>query len=157
MNVSKPSYAGVSVHNDRFSGRKKIEEDSSYLSIITGSSVKKISLSQIEVIEQEGRVLHIEASGEGYDCYDRIENVAGVLVGRAFYRPMKRLIINFDKVSEISDGMIELESGVVVSMGRNNYIKTKQAFKRYLLRYPPFGCWEPTSMLAEQGLIDHKK
>lgn len=135
----------------RICSRESIAEPV-YLTIISNRSIARVDIAEIETIEQDGRKMQIKASSGEYDCYGRIDSIAGMLVGRAFYRPMKSLVINLDKVLEISDGEIRMRSGEVLIMGRNNYSISKQAFKRYLLKYPPFDNYLRGERLAESSI-----
>lgn len=124
--------------------------DSRFISIITKSKVARMPVSEIESVEQCGRKLHIYSSYGEYESYDRIDNIAPMLVEMGFYRPMKSMIINFDKVIQMSDGEIIFDSGRSICMGRNNYSGTRSAFRSYVMQYPPFAEWTPRSILAEK-------
>lgn len=117
-------------------GMKKIHVD--FISIITNKICARIRVEDIELIEQEGRKIHILTANEEFVCYDKVEALVPVLVGRSFYRAKRGLIVNFNAVSRLKDQEIFFESGRSYALGRNNYIKTRKAFKNYLLGYPPF-------------------
>ena len=107
------------------------------INIITGSRITRVKLSDIEVVEQEGRKLHIMTAKEDYPCYASIESVKDqLLLEENFYQPMKKLIINFSKIKEIVDGEIIFASGSSLCMGRNTFIETRKAFKDYIRSYP---------------------
>ena len=38
--------------------------------------------------------------------------------------------------------MISFHSGQCVTMGKNSITRTRSAYKKYLLRYPPYSLWE---------------
>ena len=69
-----------------------------------------------------------------------------MLCERAFYRPMKTMIINLDQVSDISGYTINFYSGQTLTIGKNALANMKKAFKKYLLRYPPYTIWEPMTV-----------
>lgn len=113
-----------------------------FISVISASRCGRIRISDIEVIEQEGRKLHVITANKEYCFYQRLSDLLSVLAGRAFYRPIKGLVINFDQVIDISGNAICFRSGQVVTMGKNSITKTRAAYKKYLMRYPPYCLWE---------------
>ncbi len=130
-------------------------DETAFVTIISNNRVARVPVSGIETVEQEGRKLHIETAGESYECYSNIEMVVPILGGRSFYRPMKSLIINLDQIQEMNDGEIVMRSGTVLMIGRNSYSLCKQAFKRYLLRYPPFERCIRGSLVNENSQLPH--
>ena len=114
-----------------------------YISIISASQCARIRIDDIEIIEQEGRKIHIVTAERDYAVYESINTIIMSLGNRAFYRPMKGLIINLDHVKDITGYYVNFYSGQSVTMGRNSIGKTRQAYKRYLLRYPPYTMCEP--------------
>lgn len=125
--------------------RKALPE---FISVISASKCAKIKIDDIEVIEQDGRKVHVITAAKDYSFYGSINTLAGSLAERAFYRPIKRLIINLDHVSDINSYSVNFTSGQSVALGKNALLSTKRAYKRYLLRYPPYTIWEPMDMLA---------
>jgi len=121
-----------------------------YLSIVSSKTVAKIRIDDIEVIEQETRKLHIITADEDYQVFTSIDAVVPYLEGRAFYRAMKTLVINLKQVRNISGFYVTFQSGQSVTMGRNNIVKARDAFRLYLLSYPPYMSWEPQSRVAER-------
>lgn len=122
-----------------------------YISIITASRCARIRIDDIEAIEQDGRKIHIITAEKDYAVYETMNNVAIYLEGRFFYRAMKGLIINFEHVKDISGFYVTFASGQCITMGRNNIGKTRQAYRRYLKRYPPYTSWEPYNVVAEKS------
>ncbi len=120
-----------------------------YISIISGSQCARIKISDIECIEQEGRRLHIITAERDYTLYESLSNLITSLAERAFFRPMKGLIINFDHVKDITGGYINFYSGQSVTMGKNSASRTRQAFRKYLMKYPPYSLWEPMRRVNE--------
>ncbi len=114
-----------------------------YISVISASSCAKIRIDDIEIIEQDGRKLHVVTPSKDFTFYGGMNTIAESLNERAFYRPIKRMIINLDHIRDISGYYVNFNSGQSVAMGRNALANTKKAYKRYLLKYPPYTLWEP--------------
>lgn len=112
-----------------------------YISVISSSQCGRIRIDDIEVIEQEGRKLHIITAEKDYSFYERLSELIPTLIGRAFYRPIKGLIINFDHVKDITGNSIAFRSGQSVTLGKNTITKTRTAYKKYLMSYPPYSLW----------------
>ena len=117
-----------------------------YISVISANKCAKIKIDDIEVIEQEGRKVHVITAAKDYSFYGNLDTIAGSLAERAFYRPIKRLIINLDHISDLSSDSINFYSGQTVALGKNALLSTKRAYKRYLMRYPPYTIWEPMAL-----------
>ena len=117
-----------------------------YISVISANKCAKIKIDDIEVIEQDGRKVHVITAAKDYSFYGGINTIAGSLAERAFYRPIKRLIINLDHVSDINSYSVNFHSGQSVALGKNALLSTRRAYKRYLLRYPPYTIWEPMEL-----------
>lgn len=108
------------------------------ITIISHRSCARIMLEDIELVEQDGRILHIITANRDYAVYESIETLAAMLNIKSFYRPLKKLIINFDHVKDIEGNYINFESGQSAALGRNNICKVRNAFRRYLMDYPPY-------------------
>lgn len=108
------------------------------ITIISASRCARLYLDDVELIEQEGRVLHIVTADRDYTVYESMETVAAMLNSSNFFRPLKSLIVNFDHVRDINDEFINFESGQSAAMGRNNISKVRNAFRKYLMNYPAF-------------------
>jgi len=149
--------------NIRDSGRGNMKENRSYfsdpdslpqyISVISSTQCARIRIDSIQAIEQEGRKLHIITPERDYSFYENINAVIMSLGGRAFYRPMKSVIINFDHVMDITGRSVNFYSGQSLTLGQNSSVRTRQAFKRYLRQYPPYSLWTPPaySMVAERS------
>jgi len=135
--------------------KKRLTALPEYISVISSNSCAKIRIDEIEVLEQEGRKVHVITAARDYSFYGRLNTIVDSLAERAFYRPIKKLIINLDHVSDINKYSVNFASGQSVSLGKNALLSTKKAYKRYLLRYPPYTMWEPAEMagsfVAEQS------
>ena len=117
-----------------------------YISVISANKCAKIKIDDIEVIEQDGRKVHVITAAKDYSFYGGLNTIAGSLAERAFYRPIKRLIINLDHISDINSFSVNFSSGQSVSLGKNALLSTKNAYKKYLMRYPPYTIWEPMGL-----------
>ena len=117
-----------------------------YISVISGKKCAKIRIDEIEIIEQDGRKLHVVTPERDYEFYGELSTIAEMLCERAFFRPMKTMIVNLDQISDISGYNINFNSGQSLSMGKNALANIKKAFKKYLLRYPPYTIWEPATV-----------
>lgn len=122
-----------------------------YISIISASLCARVEIDQIMVIEQEGRKLHIITPERDYSVYQNIKDIIPVLAGRAFYRPIKGLIINFDHVRDIIGHDINFYTGQSITLGKNTIAETRKAFKQYLQKFPPYSLWEPRANVAERA------
>lgn len=131
----------IFANDTRYTKVKRLPE---YISIISTNQCAKIKINDIECIEQEGRKLHIITPEKDYTLYENISVLIRSLADRAFFRPMKGLIINFDHVKDISGGYVNFYSGQSVTMGKNSASRTRTAYRNYLRRYPPYSLWEPT-------------
>ncbi|MCQ2609543.1 MAG: hypothetical protein MJ151_01965 [Lachnospiraceae bacterium] len=98
---------------------KDWSEDKHLLLATKKGLIKKIELKEFANVRQNGiKALGIKdgdtliaakiTSGKEdvFLIHDRIDNIAPMLVEMGFYRPMKSMIINFDKVIQMSDGEI---------------------------------------------------
>ena len=94
-----------------------------YISVISSSKCAKIKIDDIEVIEQDGRKVHVITAARDYTFYGSINTIALSLAERAFYRPIKRLVINLDHVSDISSYGVSFSSGQSVALGKNALLK----------------------------------
>lgn len=122
------------------------KEAENSIAVISNRVCAQIRIDDIEYIEQVGRKVHIVSSTGEYCFYEKMRNVAPAITERAFYRVMKGLIINCDKIARLENHEIVFESGRTYGMGRNNFIKLRQVYKRYLLQYPPFAFHKPRNM-----------
>lgn len=128
---------------------KTVKRLPEFISVISTNQCAKVKINDIECIEQEGRRLHIITPEKDYTLYENISSLIRSLADRAFFRPMKGLIINFDHVKDITGGYINFYSGQSVTMGKNSASRTRQAYRKYLKKYPPYSLWEPVKRVNE--------
>jgi len=136
--------------------RSKLPE---FISVISANSCARIRIDDIEVIEQDGRKIHVITADRDYTFYGAMNTLAESLNERAFFRPIRRMIINLDHIRDISGFYINFNSGQSVAMGRNAMADTKKAYKRYLLRYPPYTLWEPAGLMHDavaESIVHHE-
>lgn len=127
----------------------KDPERATMLSIITAKSCARIRIEDVEYIEQAGRKLELMTNDLQYSVYENIENLIPYFRSQSFFRVMKSIFINFDRVRSIEEDTIYFESGKSISMGRNNICRTRNAFKKYLRQYQIHHNEEPKLMVAE--------
>ncbi len=90
-----------------------------------------LPVSDIDYIFSNYRKSEIHTENEVIPVYYPRSEIEGYLDGR-FQHCLKSLIVNFDKISYISDGVIKFRNGEEVTLGRANYIKVKQKFAMYI-------------------------
>lgn len=127
-----------------------VDNKPEYLSVISSTMCARIRIDDIEVIEQEGRKLHVVTAAREYCFYESMSSILMILAGRAFFRPLRGLIINFDHVRAIEGNTITLHSGQCVNLGKNSTARTRQAYKNYLRKYPPYNLWSAGDYIAAQ-------
>ena len=119
-----------------------------FISVISSNQCARIKINDIEMIEQDGRRLHIVSAERDYSFYGSLNSIAVSLADRAFFRVLKGVIVNFDHVKDISGISVNFNSGQSMTLGRNSISKTRKAYKRYLMKYPPYTFWDPSHMAA---------
>jgi len=121
------------INKEEYMSKKEKER----ISVINSKTCAQINVSDIEMIEQIGRRVHVVTNnGESY-YYGKIRNLDTAL-DDSFYHALNGCIVNFKKVTKMESQLIHMESGLVYEIGRNNFIKTKQAYKDYLHKFAPF-------------------
>lgn len=119
-----------------------------FISVISSNHCARIRINDIEMIEQDGRRIHIVTAEKDYSFYGSLNSIAVSLADRAFYRVFKSLIVNFDHVQDIRGISVNFNSGQSMTLGRNAICKTRKAYKRYLMKYPPYTFWDPTNSMS---------
>ena len=120
------------------------------ISIITAKQCARINIDDIELVEQEGRVLHIVTGDKDYAVYENVRTIAHLFEGRSFYQPLKYMIINFDHVKHMENTYVYFESGQCATMGRNAFGRTRAAYRKYLDQYPEYSIWNDSIKVAEK-------
>jgi DNA-binding LytR/AlgR family response regulator len=110
-----------------------------YIPVLTKNKYYKIDLNDIEVIEQCNNILRVkDVFREEYEFKGTIEEIVPMLIGKSFFRAMKKVVINFDNVDSIAANVIHFRSGLAYGIGRNNLLKVRKGYRNYLYGYPPF-------------------
>ena len=104
-----------------------------FLPYINSHQCCKIWLSDIMYIMQEGRTTNIVTEKETYCSYGKIKEMERHLDNR-FYYCLKKVMINFENVAAMKDQTIYFKNGEMITLGRQNYVHTRQAFAAYLLQ-----------------------
>lgn len=102
-----------------------------YIPVITKKYSCKVSVDDIVYIRQHEKKLDIVTEEERYSYYEKMDNVVDYLDDR-FYRIMKRLVVNLDKVTMVREQQIYFENGDGLYLGKDNYIKAKQRYTAHL-------------------------
>jgi len=102
-----------------------------YLIISNGKRPVQVKTRDVLWIERHLRKIYIVTDCETYEYYERMENIQPFLDSR-FYPCLQGCYINFDKVKTMQEQKIIFENERVFYLGRANFIKTRQAFKKYL-------------------------
>ena len=92
---------------------------------------KILPLSDIVYIFSDYRKAEIHTRNEMIPVYYSRDEIESYLDGR-FDHCLKSLIVNFEMVSDMRDGVIRFRNGEEVSLGRGSYIKAKQKFAMYI-------------------------
>lgn len=104
-----------------------------YIPLINQKECCKIWLNDILYLENEGRKIHIVTTKGTYCKYAKLSELEPYFRGETrFFSAMKRLIINFDHVRAMKNQVIYFNNGTEYSLGRANYLRTKQKFVGYL-------------------------
>lgn len=102
-----------------------------FVPVITKQYSRKVNIEDIVYIQQQQRRLAIVTDDETFLCYERMDNIMDNLDER-FFRVMKKLTINLDKVLMVKEQHLFFENGMSVYLGKENYVKAKQKFAGYL-------------------------
>lgn len=131
-------------------GNVRREDLPDTICIMNNTRCAKVNIDDIEAVEQEGRKLHIITGSDDFICYEKIDKLAPLLLNRSFFRPMKSLILNLERVKEVTVHEVMFVSGQSMTMGKNNMLKLRRAYRNYILRYPPFTEIEHLDHVAEE-------
>lgn len=131
-----------------YNSLNRLHSPPEFISVISSNHCARIRINDIEMIEQDGRRIHIVTAEKDYSFYGSLNSIAVSLADRAFFRVLKGLIVNFDHVRDISGISLNFNSGQSLTLGRNSISKTRRAYKRYLMKYPPYTFWDPAHMAA---------
>ena len=102
-----------------------------FIPVITRYFSMKIKVDDIFRIEQESRKLVIRTEDHYYSYYQKPADIKHLL-GNQFYWCMKHMVINLDKVDEISDGVVYFVNGDELPLSRECYAKVKQTYNAFI-------------------------
>lgn len=102
-----------------------------FVPVITKQYSRKVNVKDIVYIQQQQRRLAIVTDDEIFLCYERMDNIMDNLDER-FFRVMKKLTVNMDKVLMAKEQHLIFENGMSIYLGKENYVKVKQKFARHL-------------------------
>lgn len=97
---------------------------------VRGMAVR-IFLEEVNYIERRGRKIKIDSMNDNHITYDNMQRITAFL-DRRFYLCLDGLIINFDKIANITDQQIQFVNGEQISFGIYNFRRMKKAYRRYL-------------------------
>ncbi len=100
--------------------------------IHTRECTKRVSLQDVLKIEKRNRVVTLNTTDEDFRIYDKLDNLIPYL-DENFVPCLKNCYINLKHVQSMEDQSIIFDNGMIYYLGRNNYIRTRQLFARYLL------------------------
>ena len=106
--------------------------DKSSIPVINRSEAVRVYTSDILYIENDGRKIHIYTENGDISTYRKIDEISGLLPP-AFYRCHKSLMINLEKVTKMAGGVIYFGNTASYKLGRENFSKAIQTYKRYLI------------------------
>lgn len=99
-----------------------------YIPVITKHYSCRVDIDDIIYIQQQQKKLAIVTDDEIYSYYEKIENVLDYLDKR-FFRVMKKLVVNLDKISMVKNSRFILRMGrtyiwaKIITSGRNKNIR----------------------------------
>ena len=105
---------------------------SAEIPIVTKSRCGILKVSDIMYISLNYRKSEIHTKGDEITVYCQRGEVEGYLDQR-FSHCLKNLIINFDQVLRMDNGVISFRNGEEIRLGRNSYIKARQNFAAYMI------------------------
>lgn len=100
--------------------------------VITKSYTANVKVKDIVKIERYNRKINIVTDKGDYWFYGKIDNMTQYLDDR-FYPCIQGCYINFDRVESMANQMIFFDNGCQYSLGRTNYIRTRQVYSRFLI------------------------
>ena len=109
------------------------DQDISYIPVISRPVSGRIRVSDLNMVRRDARRIgyYIEAQEEPFWVYDKIDHVSQYLDDR-FYRCTQGCYVNFDNVRSMRDQKVLFTDGCELYVGRNNFVRMRQCFNRYL-------------------------
>lgn len=100
--------------------------------IISRSICANIDQSSILKIERYNRKINVLTDEQDYWYYGKMDNLE-IMLNDDFYRYMDGCYLNLHRIRSLSEQTVVFDNGMTYSMGRSNFIKTKQRFARHLI------------------------
>lgn len=102
-----------------------------YITVALRGCVRKVMLDDIVYLARDGRKLRLMTDEGEIEFYERLDNVLHVLDER-FYPCLKGCYVNLEKISCMDEQQIFFENGATYALGRENFVRTKQKYYRFL-------------------------
>ncbi len=115
---------------DSYMEKLDAEQKNTFFMIRTREENCRIPCSKILYFEANNKKITVRVESEEYEIYDSIENIQGT-VPQYFVRIHRSYLVNSKKIrrARLTEGMIELEQGVVVPVSRTYKQKLKELLK----------------------------
>ena len=120
------------------------------LYIFTGKMCSKIRVGDIEYIERDMRKITIYTFDNKYEVYETLERVESYLGSKNYFKPLKGIILNFDRIKIVDEEKVSFESGRTIMFGRNTICKTRNAFRKYIKETIPYSMNHEKLLVAEK-------
>ncbi len=110
---------------------ERMEHMEKYLPLVGPTQCRKVPLDEILYIQQCGRITRIVTENDTYSKYCKARDYKPYL-DRRFFPCLKSVFLNFDQVRVMKDQIVYFKNGSSFGLGRENFIRTKQAFAAYM-------------------------
>ena len=121
------------VHPSRLRKKEVNMSECEYLPIITRKCSTRAKVDDLIMIERTGRKISVTADGNKWTYNGNIQD-AWMYLDKRFYNCLRGCIINFEKVEIMKDNQIIFVNGLRITIGRDNFNRTRQAYNAYLRR-----------------------
>ena len=102
-----------------------------YITVTVRGSVRKVPLEEIVYLAREGRKLRVMTDSGEFIFYEKLDSIAELLDER-FYPCLKGCYVNLGKISCMDNHQRYFVHGTSYSLGRENFVRTKQRYFCYL-------------------------
>jgi len=106
--------------------------------IFTRSEITAVKEKDIVFAESDGRKVIIHTLERKY-CYNGNLSSLKEMLGQNFYKCHSSIIVNFNKVVSIKEGILRMEGGLKVLMGKNAYLATRKNFMSFVTSHAASG------------------
>ena len=108
-------------------------QDCEYLPIITRKYSTRAKVDDLIMIERTGRKINVVTDGNKWTYNGKIKDT-WMYLDKRFFHCLCGCIINFDKVEKMENNQIIFANGLRYTIGRDNFLRTRQAYDAYLRR-----------------------